>query len=105
MAGTCHKESLENLGKRIKASVPKERLKDYESDLQEGFNNINFDEDKILEVLNSSQYFKGKYFTAIGKTEWADIKWNNSSIADKKDVINKIHFVFISSDTPKCRKV
>ncbi len=95
------KESLEDLGKKIKVSVPKEKLTDYGSDLQEGFNNINFDEDKILEVLNSSQYFKGKFFTAIGKTEWADIKWNDNSIADKKDVINKVDFVFISSDTPE----
>jgi len=94
------KKSLEELGQKIKANVPKEKLKDYGSDLQEGFHNINFDEDKILEVLNSSQYFKGKYFTAIGKTEWADIKWTDNSIADKKDVINKVNFVFISSDTP-----
>lgn len=93
------RESLEDLGRQIKASVPPDKLKDYGSDLQEGFNNINFDEDQILEVLENSHYFRGKYLTAIGKTEWAEIKWGNSSIADKKDLINKVHFVFISSET------
>ncbi len=93
--------SLEELGRMIKSTVPKEELKNYSSNLREGFNNINFDEDEILEVLNSSHYFREKYFTAVGKTEWANIRWNNQSIADKKDVINKVDFVFISSENPE----
>ena len=93
------RESLEELGKKIKANVSEEKLKDYGSDLQEGFNNITFDEAKITEVLDNSHYFKGKYFTAVGKTEWADIKWTDQSVAEKKDVINKVEFVFISSET------
>lgn len=93
------KESLMELGAKIKATVPTEQLVKYGSDIQEGFNNINFDEVEIKKVLNSSHYFKGKYFTAIGKTEWADIKWTDQSIAEKKNIINSVDFVFISSYT------
>jgi len=95
------KQSLEELGKLIKSTVPNEKLAEYGSNLQEGFNNINFDEGKIIQVLENSHYFKGKYFTAIGKTEWADIKWNDQSIADKKDIVNKVDFVFISASDPE----
>lgn len=92
------KESLEELGKKIKESVPTERLSSFGTDLEEGFNNINFNLEKVLEVLNSSHYFKGKYLTAVGKTEWYDIKWNDQSIADKKSIINNADFVFISAE-------
>jgi len=95
------RQSLEELGRKIKATVPETELAKYSNDLQEGFNNINFDEDKIIEVLEKSHYFKGKYLTAVGKTEWADIKWNDRSIADKKNVINKVDLVFISSSDPE----
>jgi hypothetical protein len=46
-----------------------------------------------------SHYFAGKTLTAVGKTEWADIKWNDQSIADKKTIINSADLVFISSAT------
>ena len=95
------RQSLEELGKVIKATVPAGELGQYGSDLQEGFNNINFDETKIIEVLENSHYFKGRFFTAVGKTEWADIKWSDHSIADKKDIINKVDFVFISASDPE----
>lgn len=91
------KESLAELGKKIKSSAPKDKLKDYGDDLSEGFNNINFDEKEIVKILEGSHYFKGKYLTAIGKTEWADIKWNDQTIAEKKTLINNVDLVFISS--------
>jgi hypothetical protein len=37
--------------------------------------------------------------TAVGKTEWADIKWNDQSIADKKNIINGAELVFTASET------
>lgn len=90
------KESLEDLGRMIKQTVPQEKLEEYGNDFEEGFNNISFDEDNLLEILDS-HYFEGKYLTAVGKTEWADIKWQGGSISDKKDIINKFDLVFISS--------
>ncbi len=92
------RDSLEELGRKIKESLPEGRSIDFGDDLQEGFNNINFNIEKVIEVLESCHYFKDKYLTAIGKTEWYDIKWNDQSIGDKKSIINGADFVFISSD-------
>lgn len=97
--GLITKESLMDLGAAIKKSVSAEQLPNYGSDLEEGFNNLNLDEEDILKLLRESTYLKGKTLTAIGKTEWESLSWNDQSIAEKKDVINKVDFVFISSET------
>jgi hypothetical protein len=92
------KDSLADLGAKIKASVPSERLKDYGTDTIEGFNNLNIDEQDILKLLEID-YFKGKTLTAIGKTEWASIPWGDGSIAEKKDCINSVNLVFTSTNS------
>ncbi|WPU99069.1 hypothetical protein SNE26_23945 [Mucilaginibacter sp. cycad4] len=97
--GVVTKESLEDLGAAIKQSVSPEQLAKYGSDLQEGFNNLNLDEEDIFKVLKENTYLKGKSLTAIGKTEWESLSWSDQSIAEKKDVINKVDLVFISSET------
>lgn len=94
------KESLEDLGKQIKSTVPKAQLVNYGNDLIEGFNNLNLDEDEIIKLLGDNSYLKDNYLLAVGKTEWESLSWNDSSIAEKKDIINKVDFVFISSESP-----
>ncbi|MDO5701257.1 MAG: hypothetical protein Q4P36_07305 [Bowdeniella nasicola] len=91
--GVITKDSLSDLGREIKDSVPKERLSDYGSDLLEGFNNLNVRLDDVLSIVDNS-YFNGRALIGIGKTEWRDIKWNNQSIAAKKNVINSAQIVF-----------
>ena len=91
--GVITKESLIDLGSRIKESVPADQLAKYGSDLQEGFNNLNVSLDDIQAIL-AGPFFKGKALIGVGKTEWADIKWNDQSIAAKKNVINSAHFIF-----------
>lgn len=98
------RESLTDLGERIYASVPPDKQKDFGPALFEGFNNLNFSLDKIGDIL-SSHYFVDNYMTAVGKTEWWNIKWNEQSIAEKKNIINKVNFVFIASKTiDDCQK-
>ena len=98
--GVITKESLEDLGRRIIASVPEAEKANYGSALIEGFNNLNLSYRDIMEVLgHAPQYFEGKYLTAIGKTEWADIKWNDGSIAEKKNIINSVDFVFTAAES------
>ncbi|MDK1119150.1 MAG: AAA family ATPase [Anaerolineae bacterium] len=97
--GLISKESLVDFGKSIKSTVPPEKLKDYGSDLIEGFNNLNFDEDKIIERLRESTYFRGKFLIAIGNTEWNDLDWSDGSIAEKKNIINKADIVFVASES------
>lgn len=94
------RESLSDLGQMIIDSVPAEKRKDFGSPLIEGFNNLNYDYDKIINNLKQNTYFDGNYFTAIGKTEWENLEWNDHSIADKKNVINRSNFVFTSAISP-----
>jgi len=94
--GIITKESLKTLGKSKIDSVPEEQVKNYDSPLKEGFNNLTLNVKNINDALNNS-YFKNKYITAVGKTEWANIKWQDGSIADKKSMINRPDIVFISA--------
>lgn len=91
------KGSLKDLGDLIIESVPEIEKGKFGDPLIEGFNNLTFSSKVIWENLKN-HYFKNKYLTAVGKTEWADIKWNDHSIADKKTVINDVDMVFTSSD-------
>lgn len=96
--GSVNRRSLEELGRKIKNSVPPDRLSDYGSDLVEGFNNLNLDEKQIFELLKRP-YFKDKYLIAIGKTEWDKLRWADGSISEKKSIINDAHIVFTSAES------
>ena len=89
-------QSVEELGKQIKSTVPEAELHKYGSDLTEGFNNLNVREEEIFKSLNKD-CFKGKHLIAIGKTEWGELKWTDASIATKKSIINRAHIVFTAS--------
>ena len=93
-------ESIEELGKLIIASVPPEKRAEFGSPLMEGFGNLTFSTEVITEALNKP-YFKGKYLFAVGKTEWASLKWNDNSIADKKNAINSVDLVFTAAASPE----
>jgi ABC-type lipoprotein export system ATPase subunit len=91
------KESLSDLGNRIIESVPEKERERFGPPLTEGFNNLCLSLEAVKEALQS-HYFQGKFVTAVGKTEWADIKWNDHSIAEKKTIINDTDLVFISAE-------
>ena len=91
------RESIAELGKRIKDSVPKEELSKYCSDLEEGFNNLNVDEKQIFKLLERD-VFKDKYLVAVGKTEWDSLKWTDTSISTKKTIINESDIVFTAAE-------
>lgn len=92
------RESLTELGEKIIATVPEEKRKDYDEPVLEGFNNLCFKLEDVHRALKKPA-FSGKYVTAVGKTEWADVKWNDNSIAEKKNIINKSDFVFTASES------
>lgn len=98
--GIVNKENLIRLGQAIINSAPEEKKQDFDSPLVEGFNNLNLEVNTIYEALhNSSSLFHGKYLTAIGKTEWDELKWDDTSIAEKKTIINKADFIFTASES------
>ncbi len=94
---TITKDSLEDLGKKIIESVPDSQKKNFHSPLQEGFNNFNCSFDEVMNTLETCHYFQGKYVTAIGKTEWADLNWSDNTVAEKKSIINRADIVFTSA--------
>lgn len=94
-----NKQSLEDLGKRIKDIVKDDDSLNNLSDLAVGFNNLNINEEKIIDSLKSKDCFKDKFLIAVGKTEWDKLKWSSGSIATKKNIINIADLVFTSSDS------
>ncbi len=98
--GVPTRESLADLGRMIIESVPGPEKSRFGSPLLEGFNNLNFPLEKIREALES-HYFETQHLIAVGKTEWADVKWNDKTIADKKNIINGADLVFIAAETPQ----
>lgn len=93
------RESLASLGAAVKATLPQEHQRSAGSDLIEGFNNYNVNMQDVVTLLEKP-HFQHKYFLAVGKTEWADVKWKKQSIAFKKTLVNKPHFVFTATATP-----
>jgi ABC-type lipoprotein export system ATPase subunit len=88
------RESISELGRLIKASVPTSELPKYGSDLEEGFNSLTVPYEELSKVLSSSSALRGRYVTAVGKTEWASIKWNDQSIASKKTIVAEADLLF-----------
>ena len=93
------RSSLSELGRRIKASVPTVKRGQFQSDLEEGFNNFNVPLDVIHDALDKHP-FRDRCITAVGKAEWSAIKWNDQSIAEKKNVINRAKLVFVAASSP-----
>ena len=98
--GLPTRESIKDFGQAIINSVPEAERTHYTDPLLEGFNHLNFHLDAIRQALESP-YFKNKVVTAVGKTEWADIRWQDGSIADKKDIINGADLVFTAAENPE----
>lgn len=96
-SGVITLDSLKALGASIKKTVPKGKLTDFGSDLEEGFNNLNVDEDQILKQLDKNSFLRKRYLIGVGKSEWDKIAWDDTSIAEKKDAINKTHVVFTAA--------
>jgi hypothetical protein len=93
------RDSLRSLGAAHKATLPEKQQREAGTDLQEGFNNYNVTFESVMELL-ARPHFKHKYFLAVGKTEWADVKWTKQSAAFKKTLVNRPHFVFTATSTP-----
>lgn len=91
-SGTITKDSLQDLGASVQASTPDGR-RSHESDLKVGFNNLVVPLEKLQDVLGGS-YLDKRHITALGKTEWADIRWDSGSPASKRSLINGVDLIF-----------
>jgi ABC-type lipoprotein export system ATPase subunit len=93
------RESLTDLGRMIIESIPLEKRQGDPSPLHLGFSNINFSMDEVRSALET-HYMVGHCLIAIGKVEWADIKWTDQLIAEKKHIINSADLIFSASASP-----
>src|SRR3546814_20221087 len=80
-------------------SAPEDKKDDYAPHLQEGFNNLCVSLERVVEALRKP-YFVGKCLIAVGKTEWANLKWDDQSIAEKRNIINQADLVFTAAENP-----
>ncbi len=92
-------DSLTQLGQMIIDSAPPEKKADYAGPLQEGFNNLCVSLDSVLKALERHD-LKDRFLLAVGKTEWENMKWDDQSIAEKRNVINCVDLVFTASENP-----
>lgn len=94
------RESLADLGQKIIDSIPADKRSGSPRPLHLGFSNINFRIADVREALQN-HYLNGKHLVAVGKAEWADIRWTDQLIAEKKDIINGANLVFTAAATPE----
>lgn len=93
-------DSLTQLGQMIIDSAPADKKADYASPLQEGFNNLCVSLDSVLNALKRHD-LTDRFLLAVGKTEWENMKWDDQSIAEKRNVINCVDLVFTASENPE----
>jgi len=97
--GVITRQALRDLGAAIKATVPAGLKHTLGSDTTAGFDNLVVSLDAVQQALNTS-YFKNRAILALGKTEWASIKWQQGAIASKKNLINAAKLLFTAFDDP-----
>lgn len=97
-SGVIDRQSLIDLGNKIIDSAPDAEKGQYNSPLIEGFNNLNVSVEDVKQILEGSSYFKDSYLIGIGKTEWDELKWTDSSIAEKKNVIQEADIIFTAAE-------
>lgn len=99
-AGFPTRENLEQLGKAIRENSPPEKQKEFPAtDVQLGFNNLVVEHGEIRKLL-TTPLWQDSHLVALGKNEWASMKWTAGSIAVKKDIINGADAVLVAAEHP-----
>ena len=99
-SGFPTRSNLADLGREIRQSMPEPRRREHqESDLKLGFANLVVNLENIVNTLRHSS-LRGHAITAIGKAEWASLRWSDQSIAAKKHIINQADIVFTAAESP-----
>lgn len=92
--------SLMQLGQMIIDAAPSDKKADYAGPLQEGFNNLCVSLDSVLQAL-TKHALTDRFILAAGKTEWENMKWDDQSIAEKRNIINRVELVFTAAENPE----
>lgn len=93
-------DSVAKLGQMILDEAAKDRVGTYCSPLQEGFNHLCVSLESVRGALDRHG-LAGRYLLAVGTTDWETLNWDDPSIADKGDAINRMDLVFTSAQSPQ----
>lgn len=91
------RDSLIDLGNQIIESSPPDKRNTFPSPLRTGFNNLNVSFETLRVGIENNSLLNGRVALAIGKAEWAEIKWSQQAAAQKKHLINSVAAVFTAS--------
>lgn len=94
------RDSIAKLGQMIIDAAPEDKKSDYGNNMQEGFNNLCVSLESIQKALQRHD-LSDRHLLAVGKTEWNNMKWDDQSIAEKRNVINCVDLVFTASENPE----
>ena len=95
--GQPTRQGLREFGNLIRESLHENQKQNLPGDNELlGFHNLVISFDDIRSQLDNT-IFHDKALLAIGKTEWADMKWNQQSVATKKDIINSASLIFTAA--------
>lgn len=91
-----NRAGLEDLGEKVRASIPINKRGPGKSSLRAGFASAAVPIEKVREVLAQS-VFKDKTLTAIGLAEWNMMRWEGAGLAQKRDIMVQSNFVFTAA--------
>lgn len=90
------RDSMRQLGQDVINATPLGKRQPV-SPLRAGFNNLNVSFETLRKGIQSNSLLRDHTLLAIGKIEWADIKWTGGAAANKKHLINSVDAVFTAS--------
>ncbi|MBE2225791.1 MAG: hypothetical protein IAE93_00545 [Ignavibacteria bacterium] len=91
----CSHQSLSQLGQAIIESTPHNK-RSTDSSLRVGFANALYSEEAIQKLCEQT-FFDKKIITAIGISEWDDMRFDGGGAGIKRSVINNTNLVFVAS--------
>lgn len=89
-------ESMHQLGEKVIAATPEDKRKGL-TPLRAGFHNLNVSFEELRKGILANSLLRDHALLAVGKIEWANIKWTPGSAANKKHLVNSVDAVFTAS--------
>lgn len=90
------RDSMQQLGQDVINATPEDKRQPI-SPLRAGFSNLNVSFETLRKGIKNNSFLRDHTLLAIGKIEWADIKWTGGAAANKKHLINSVDAVFTAS--------
>jgi ABC-type lipoprotein export system ATPase subunit len=91
--------TLAEFGKRIIENIPTAKRRGNYKPEDVGNHYLTFDLKDLQRYLNATA-FKDRFLTAVGKAEWANMRWE-TAIPDKYTIIDSANLIFTAGESPE----